>query len=91
MFQHLLETNIIKNIFFYSFKGNQPGGNSYIVGANFRAFGGTARPIKGQIFWKARDEYTDDPPMEKRDLNTVFDSDLNTWKIIKSVGKYIKN
>lgn len=70
----------------FSFIGNQPGGNSYIAGANFWAFGGTARPKKNQIFWKPGDELMGDPPMEEQGLNSVFDTDRSTWKIIKSVG-----
>ncbi|MGI9036456.1 MAG: glycoside hydrolase 5 family protein [Pyrinomonadaceae bacterium] len=58
------------------------GGN--LAGANFWAFGGTARPVKNQIFWKKGDDYMGDPPMEEQGLNTVFDSDQNTWKIINA-------
>ncbi len=62
------------------------GGN--LAGANFWAFGGAARPIKNQTFWKAGDDYTGDPPMEEQGLNSVFDSDKTTWTII---GKYSKS
>jgi mannan endo-1,4-beta-mannosidase len=55
----------------------------YIAGANFWAFGGTARPIKNQLFWKAGDEYMGDPPMEEQGLYSVFDTDRSTWKIVK--------
>jgi mannan endo-1,4-beta-mannosidase len=72
-----------------SYIGNQPGGNDGIAGANFWAFGGTARPIKGQVFWKTGDEYMGDPPMEEQGLNTVFDSDSTTWKLIRKVGKTV--
>ena len=72
-----------------SYIGNQPGGSEYIAGANFWAFGGTARPIEGQIFWKAGDDYMGDPPMEEQGLNTVFNSDRSTWQVIKSVSKKI--
>ena len=72
-----------------SYIGNQPGGNDAIAGANFWAFGGTARPIKGQVFWKTGDEYMGDPPMEEQGLNTVFDSDGTTWKVISKVGKTV--
>lgn len=75
----------------FSFIGNQPCGNEYVAGANFWAFGGTARPRKGQIFWQAGDEYMGDPPMEEQGLNTVFDGDQSTWKIIRSVAGKIKN
>lgn len=53
-----------------------------IAGCNFWAFGGTARPIEGQVFWKAGDDYMGDPPMEEQGLNTVFDKDETTWKLI---------
>ena len=58
-----------------------------INGINFWAFGGTARPTKGQLFWKQGDDYMGDPPMEEQGLNTVFDSDVSTWKLIKSFSK----
>ena len=66
--------------------GNQPGGVKEIAGANFWAFGGTARPNKGQTFWKQGDDLMGDPPMEEQGLNSVFDSDLSTWKVIRSVS-----
>ncbi len=72
-----------------AFIGNQPGGNAHIAGANFWAFGGTARPNKGQIFWKKGDEYMGDPPMEEQGLNSVFDEDKTTWNVIKSVSKIV--
>ena len=69
--------------------GNQPGGNAFIAGANFWAFGGTARPKKGQIFWKQGDDLMGDPPMEEQGLNSVFDCDETTWKIIISASAAI--
>ena len=69
-----------------SFIGNQTDGNAYIGGANFWAFGGTARPKKGQIFWKDGDDLMGDPPMEEQGLNSVFDADKSTWRIIRSAG-----
>ena len=39
-----------------SLVSNQPRGDGYIAGVNFWAFGGTARPKKGQIYWKAGEE-----------------------------------
>ena len=59
----------------------------HVAGANFWAFGGTARPRPGQTFWKAGDEYMGDPPMEEQGLNTVFDSDESTWRVIASAGR----
>lgn len=57
--------------------------NGVLAGCSFWAFGGIARPIRGQTFWKHGDDYMGDPPMEEQGLNTVFDSDRSTWQIIK--------
>ncbi len=54
-----------------------------IAGANFWAFGGIARPIPGQIFWKNGDEFMGDPGGEEQGLNSVFDSDVSTWQVIR--------
>jgi mannan endo-1,4-beta-mannosidase len=64
---------------------------SGVAGANFWAFGGTARPVKGQIFWKPGDEYMGDPPMEEQGLNTVFDVDRSTWAVIRAASRSIRN
>ncbi|MBX7172181.1 MAG: cellulase family glycosylhydrolase [Pyrinomonadaceae bacterium] len=62
----------------------------HLAGANFWAFGGTSRPIKGQIFWKKGDDYMGDPPMEEQGLNTVFDSDKTTWDVINKSFRAIE-
>ncbi len=61
--------------------------DGYLAGAAFWAFGGTSRPIPNQVFWKKGDDYMGDPPMEEQGLNTVFDSDKSTWKVINSYSK----
>jgi mannan endo-1,4-beta-mannosidase len=67
----------------FKFVSDSAKSNGPIAGANFWAFGGTARPVKDQIFWKKGDDYMGDPPMEEQGLNTVFDSDRTTWEIIR--------
>jgi mannan endo-1,4-beta-mannosidase len=62
----------------------------HVAGANFWAFGGAARPVKAQTFWKEGDDYTGDPPMEEQGLNSVFDSDATTWRLIKSTTKELE-
>jgi mannan endo-1,4-beta-mannosidase len=62
---------------------------SRVAGANFWAFGGTARPIKAQPFWKIGDEYMGDPPMEMQGLNSVFDTDVSTWGVIRTAFRRI--
>lgn len=61
-----------------------------IAGVNFWAFGGTAKPITGQPFWKEGDDYMGDPPHEEQGLNVVFDSDTSTWRIIKQFTQKLK-
>ena len=68
----------------FTFVAESKQSNGVLAGANFWAFGGTSRPTRGQIFWKKGDDYMGDPPMEEQGLNTVFDSDKTTWKIIHS-------
>ncbi len=63
----------------------------YIAGANFWAFGGTARPIKNRLYWKAGDAYMGDPPMEEQGLYSVFDSDSSTWKIVKRESRRFRS
>jgi mannan endo-1,4-beta-mannosidase len=60
-----------------------------LVGTNFWSFGGIAKPIKGQVFWKEGDDYMGDPGGEEQGLNSVFISDKSTWKIIKSFSKIL--
>ena len=57
--------------------------NGVIAGCNFWAFGGTARPVAGQVFWKEGDDFMGDPPQEEQGLNAVFSTDNSTWKIIQ--------
>ena len=83
-------TTVIRDEYYkkiFSFIGHLPGGKPQIAGANFWAFGGTARPIDGQPFWKSGDEVMGDPPMEEQGLNSVFDSDRTTWEVIRSAGR----
>lgn len=58
-----------------------------IAGINFWTYGGSARPIKGQVFWKEGDQYLGDPPMEEQGLNSVFNGDHSTWQIIRYYAK----
>lgn len=70
-------------------KGNTPA-SRVIAGYNFWAFGGTARPVPGQVFWKPGDTYMGDPGGEEQGLNSVFDSDQSTWAVIDQYTKTIR-
>ncbi len=59
-----------------------------LAGAAFWSYGGSVKPQ--QLMWKAGDEYIGDPPMEEQGLNTVFDGDASTWKLIQSIHDQLK-
>jgi len=75
---------------FYDFIFSNVVDRKGIAGANFWAFGGIARPIPGQTFWKDGDEFMGDPGGEEQGLNSVFDADNSTWKIITKYADEIK-
>ena len=52
-----------------------------IVGANFWAWGGLARPQHNQ--WQVNDDYTGDPAQEPQGLNSVFITDTTTLTLIR--------
>ena len=58
--------------------------NWVLGGVNFWGYGGLAKPVKGQTFWKEGDDYMSDPPMEEQGLNSVFNLDTSTWNVIDS-------
>jgi mannan endo-1,4-beta-mannosidase len=68
---------------FYDFMFSLAMSHPEIAGCNIWAFGGTARPIPGQVFWKDGDEFMGDPGGEEQGLNSVFDSDASTWQVIR--------
>jgi mannan endo-1,4-beta-mannosidase len=68
---------------FNEWKRSKKSGGT-IAGCNFWAFGGTAKPIPGQIFWKEGDDFMGDPPQEEQGLNAVFSTDKSTWNIIQN-------
>ena len=53
-----------------------------VSGCNFWAWGGEGRPCHEQ--WMPGDPYLGDPAQEQQGLNSVFDSDSTTLKIIRS-------
>jgi mannan endo-1,4-beta-mannosidase len=58
-----------------------------ISGANFWTFSGTGRPSYKQLLWKKGDDVLGDPPVEEQGLNSVFDTDKSTWKVISDYSK----
>jgi len=65
--------------------------NGIIGGCNFWGFGGFGRAANNSNHvWSEGDDYTSDPPMEEQGLNSVFDNDESTWKVIASFTNKIK-
>ncbi len=58
-----------------------------IAGANFWTFSGSGRPSYKQLLWKKGDDVLGDPPVEEQGLNSVFDADISTWKVVSSFTK----
>lgn len=54
------------------------------AGSNFWTFSGYGRSENPQYLWKPGSDFLGDPPQEPQGLNSVFDSDKNTLKIIQS-------
>ena len=62
-----------------------------IGGCNFWGFGGMGRAsATGNYWWAIGDDYTNDPPPEEQGLNSVFDTDTSTWKVVVNFTKMIK-
>lgn len=58
------------------------------AGCNFWGWGGSARPAHEQ--WQPGDDYCGDPAQEAQGLNSVFNSDKSTIKVIKKQVKRMK-
>lgn len=57
-----------------------------IAGTNFWAWGGEGRGKNSDDVWRAGDPFVGDPPQEPQGLNTIFDFDMSTLRIIKLHG-----
>lgn len=62
-----------------------------ISGANFWTFSGSGRPSHRQLLWAKGDDVLGDPPVEEQGLNSVFDKDESTWRMIKGFTKKLEN
>ncbi len=61
--------------------------NGNLAGVNFWAYGGIGKTTKGQDWWKEGDPYIGDPTLEEQGLNTIFNSDNSTWRVIDSFSR----
>lgn len=58
------------------------------AGCNFWGWGGYAQPK--HVAWQRGDDYCADPSQEEQGLNSVFDTDRSTIKIIEQAVKQLK-
>lgn len=58
-----------------------------IAGTNFWAWGGDGFKKQSNSIWKIGDPFTGDPPQEPQGLNSVFNTDYSTLKLIKEHGQ----
>jgi mannan endo-1,4-beta-mannosidase len=78
-------TNLRDNYFrtIFTMVNNSRKTKGVIAGCNFWGFGGNGRAAKnGNYWWSEGDDYLGDPPPEEQGLNSVFDNDTTTWKLI---------
>lgn len=54
-----------------------------IAGTNFWAWGGEGSAMQEDTLWHPGDPYTGDPPQEPQGLNSVFDSDESTLRLMR--------
>jgi mannan endo-1,4-beta-mannosidase len=54
-----------------------------MAGSNFWGWGGIGRASSDDFVWREGDPFTGDPPQEPQGLNSVFDVDASTLKILK--------
>lgn len=54
-----------------------------IAGSNFWTWGGYGRAGHDDFIWREGDDFTGDPPQEHQGLNSVFDVDTSTLKVIR--------
>lgn len=62
-----------------------------IAGTNIWTWGGEGRAHRADALWIRGTDYTGDPPQEPQGLNSIFDVDTTTLKIIKDHYHFLKN
>lgn len=62
-----------------------------IAGSNFWGWGGEGRSPNSDYVWRVGDPFVCDPPMEAQGLNSVFDTDSSTIRIIAQYADSMSN
>jgi mannan endo-1,4-beta-mannosidase len=62
-----------------------------IAGTNFWTWGGYGRAQHNDFIWRQGDPFLGDPPQEPQGLNSIFDTDYSTLRIIKFYAEKMNN
>jgi hypothetical protein len=62
-----------------------------VAGSNFWSWGGEGRSPNSEYVWRVGDPFVCDPPMEAQGLNSVFDTDSSTIRIIAQYADSMSN
>lgn len=73
----------------FQFIEQQAALGSPIAGTNFWTWGGAGRAQQSDLIWREGDPFTGDPPQEHQGLNSVFDADQSTLKIISEHADFM--
>jgi len=92
--QHSFEptsTTALRDLYYrtvFSIWDKSRSSKGVVAGCNFWGYSGMAKANPtGNYWWKEGDDYMTDPPPEEQGLNSVFDSDTSTWRLIRSFTK----
>jgi mannan endo-1,4-beta-mannosidase len=80
-------TTVYRDRFFREFYGlfyKRAAEGSAIGGSNVWAWGGYGRTTRDDFIWREGDPFLGDPPQEAQGLNSIFDADKSTLKIIRN-------
>jgi mannan endo-1,4-beta-mannosidase len=64
---------------------------SPIAGSNFWGWGGEGRSTNSDFTWRQGDPFVCDPPMEAQGLNSVYDTDSSTIKVLMEKALLMKS
>jgi len=83
-------TIIYRNQYFDILFSMMNGQLKSFQGINIWAFGGEGRASDKTYKWKCGDQFVGDPPQEEQGLNTVFNTDTATMKLINKYNRSFK-
>jgi mannan endo-1,4-beta-mannosidase len=83
-------TTVHRDLYFADLFNMMDGNLKSFQGINIWAFGGEGRAADSTYKWKKGDPFLGDPPQEEQGLNSVFDTDYTTLKLIRQYNLKFK-